>query len=44
MIEAVTNLNRIVIIVMTLAYLYQILYLIVGLVYKNKKNNEEKQP
>ncbi|MBE6015443.1 MAG: glycosyltransferase [Lachnospiraceae bacterium] len=44
MIEAVTNLNRIVIIVMTLAYLYQILYLIVGLIYKNKKNNEEEAP
>ncbi len=39
MIEAVTTLNRIVIIIMTLAYLYQLLYLVVGLIYK-KKNNE----
>lgn len=44
MIETVTNLNRIVIIVMTLAYLYQILYLIIGLIYKNKKTEEEKAP
>ncbi len=40
MIEAVTNLNRIVIIVMTLAYLYQILYLVVGLYYKNKNDDD----
>ena len=44
MINTITNLNGIVLVVMTLLYIYQYVYVIIGLINRNKKQVEEDAP